>query len=84
MVSLSVRAIPPFRPKSGERMGQREGSPSGGRGPGDKVDCRLFGVPLPHDTRATSISMIRAEDLLRLTTTAHLNRIAETIRFHGI
>ena len=44
---------------------------------------RLFVFPLPEDTDATSISIIRIEDLLRLTT-AYLNRIAETIRFHGI
>jgi hypothetical protein len=46
-------------------------------------DCCLFVVPLPQDTHATSISIIRAEDQLRVTT-AFPNRIAETIRFHGI
>ena len=44
---------------------------------------RLFAVPLPQETHATSISIIRAEDLLRMTT-GYLNPIAETIRFHGI
>ena len=46
-------------------------------------DCCLFVVPLPQDTHPPSNPIIRAEDLLRVTT-AYLNRIAETIRFHGI
>jgi hypothetical protein len=34
-------------------------------------------------THATSNPIIRAEDLLRVTTD-YLNRIAETVRFHGV
>jgi hypothetical protein len=46
-------------------------------------EIKHFVVPLPQDTRAASIPIIRAEDLLRVTT-ASLNRIAARIRFHGI
>jgi hypothetical protein len=43
----------------------------------------LLVVPLPKDTHAASISIIGSEDLLRVNP-AYLNRIAETIFFHGM
>jgi len=54
--------------------------------PGGSIGLRwVAAFPSRHlqDAHATSIPIIRVEDLLRVIT-AYLNRIAERIRFHGI
>jgi hypothetical protein len=52
--------------------------------PGRSTELRgVAAFPSRQHPHATSIFIIRAEELLRVTT-AYLNRIAETIRIHGI